>query len=103
MSVRIVAFDLYGTLLDFTKLHEVLAPYTQMPEAAVDAWRSRQLQLSNSATSTGATWISTASARCTARTVWVNRRRAGLLPRPEPTITDLRELPVVLDEYLAVG
>ncbi len=53
MPARIVAFDLYGTLLDYTKLQGVVAEYSPMAEAVVDAWRARQLQLTNAATSTG--------------------------------------------------
>lgn len=45
--IRLVAFDLYGTLLDVGALVAVLRPLTPMPEALVQAWRARQLQLSN--------------------------------------------------------
>ncbi len=45
MAIRLVAFDLYGTLLDYNALVDVLRVYTPMPEAALDAWRQRQLQL----------------------------------------------------------
>lgn len=53
MAVNLVAFDLYGTLLDIGCLRDVLEEYTSMPDAMVQAWRTRQLQLSNSATSAG--------------------------------------------------
>ncbi|MDE2482234.1 MAG: haloacid dehalogenase type II [bacterium] len=51
MAIRIVAFDLYGTLLDIGALVNVLRAHTPMPEAALDAWRQRQLQLANAAAS----------------------------------------------------
>ena len=56
MAIRLVAFDLYGTLLDFGALVEVLRQYSPMPEAALDAWRQRQLQLAN-ASSTAARYV----------------------------------------------
>ncbi|MBV8637144.1 MAG: haloacid dehalogenase type II [Candidatus Eremiobacteraeota bacterium] len=50
-SIRVVAFDLYGTLIDVDALVDALRQYTPMPEAACAAWRQRQLQLSNAASS----------------------------------------------------
>jgi len=53
MGLQLVAFDLFGTLLDLDSLCDSVKEYTAMPQALVDAWRQRQLQLANAATSTG--------------------------------------------------
>ena len=53
MAITLVAFDLYGTLLDVESLEETVRQYTPMAEQLVDGWRSRRLQLANLATTTG--------------------------------------------------
>ncbi len=53
MAIRLIAFDLYGTVLDYGALVETLRAYSPMPEAALDAWRQRQLQLCNAAAMPG--------------------------------------------------
>jgi 2-haloacid dehalogenase len=53
MAITTVAFDLYGTLLEIETLYEIVRQYTPMNEQLVDAWRARQLQLANLATTTG--------------------------------------------------
>jgi 2-haloacid dehalogenase len=53
VGVALVAFDLYGTLLDVDSLQDTVRQYTPMAEQLVDAWRSRRLQLANLATTTG--------------------------------------------------
>jgi 2-haloacid dehalogenase len=51
--ILLVAFDLYGTLLNLDGLIAPLQAYTPMAEAVRDAWRQRQLQLANAASSSG--------------------------------------------------
>lgn len=51
MAIRVVGFDLYGTLLDLDAIVEPLRAHTPMAEALADAWRQRQLQLANATTS----------------------------------------------------
>jgi 2-haloacid dehalogenase len=51
--ISLVAFDLYGTLLDIGSLEDCVREYTPMAGALIETWRSRQLQLSNLATTTG--------------------------------------------------
>jgi 2-haloacid dehalogenase len=53
VAITTVAFALYGTLLDIDTLYEIVRQYTPMNEQLVDAWRARQLQLANLATTTG--------------------------------------------------
>jgi 2-haloacid dehalogenase len=53
MAISVVAFGLYGTLVEITSLEECVRQYTPMAEALVESWRSRQVQLSNLATTTG--------------------------------------------------
>lgn len=53
MGIKLVAFDLYGTLLEIESLEDAVRQYTPMAEQVVDTWRSRQLQLANLATTTG--------------------------------------------------
>jgi 2-haloacid dehalogenase len=53
VGITLVAFDLYGTLLDVDSLQETVRQYTPMAEQLVDSWRSRRLQLANLATTTG--------------------------------------------------
>ncbi len=53
MGITLVAFDLYGTLLDIQSIEDAVRQYTPMAEQLVDSWRSRQLQLANLATTTG--------------------------------------------------
>jgi 2-haloacid dehalogenase len=53
VGITLVAFDLYGTLLDIASIEDTVRQYTPMAEQLVDSWRSRQLQLSNLATTTG--------------------------------------------------
>lgn len=53
MAIAVVAFDLYGTLLDLDGLQESVRAYTPMAEALCVEWRKRQLQLANAATSSG--------------------------------------------------
>jgi 2-haloacid dehalogenase len=45
--IKLVAFDLYETLLDPEALVPLLRDYSPMPEAMRDAWHARQLQLTN--------------------------------------------------------
>ena len=52
MAIRIVAFNLFGTLLSLDALRAAVRAHTPMADAMVDAWRQRQLQLANAATST---------------------------------------------------
>lgn len=51
--LKVVAFDLFGTLLDIRALVPLLEKHTPMAEAMFDAWRTRQLQLANAATASG--------------------------------------------------
>jgi len=53
MAVSLVAFSLYGTLLDVTSLEECVRKYTPMSEQLIETWRARQIQLANLATTTG--------------------------------------------------
>jgi 2-haloacid dehalogenase len=53
MAISVVAFALYGTLLETEALYEIVRQYTPMNEQLVDAWRARQIQLANLATTTG--------------------------------------------------
>lgn len=53
MAISLVAFDLYGTVLDVRSLEDCVRQYTPMAEQLVDSWRSRQLQLANLAATTG--------------------------------------------------
>ncbi|HTX60375.1 MAG TPA: haloacid dehalogenase type II [Verrucomicrobiae bacterium] len=53
MAISLVAFDLYVTLLDLDALAGAVSEFTPMAQALVEAWRARQLQLANLATSTG--------------------------------------------------
>lgn len=53
MSIALVAFDLYGTLLDIESVEDTVRQYTPMAEQLVESWRSRQLQLANLAATTG--------------------------------------------------
>jgi 2-haloacid dehalogenase len=53
VGITLVAFDLYGTLLDVDSLEGTVRQYTPMAEQLVDSWRSRRLQLANLATTTG--------------------------------------------------
>ena len=47
MSISVVCFDMYGTLLDLDALRETVEQYTPMAEAFCAEWRKRQLQLTN--------------------------------------------------------
>lgn len=49
--IRLIAFALYGTLLDVEALAVTLRPFTKMPEALRDAWRQRLQQLMNATSS----------------------------------------------------
>jgi 2-haloalkanoic acid dehalogenase type II len=51
--IRLVSFDLYGTLLDLDGLIEPLSAYTKMAVTVRDSWRQRQLQLANASASSG--------------------------------------------------
>lgn len=51
MSIRVVAFDVYGTLLDIGAIVAQVREYTPMAEAMVDAWRARLQQLASATTS----------------------------------------------------
>jgi 2-haloacid dehalogenase len=53
VGITLVAFDLYGTLLDIASIEDTVRQYTPMAEQLVDSWRSRQLQLANLAATTG--------------------------------------------------
>ena len=52
-AIRLVAFDLYGTLVDTDEFVNLLRPYTGMPEAMADAWRQRQLGTAMSMSASG--------------------------------------------------
>jgi 2-haloacid dehalogenase len=39
-----LAFDLYGTLVDYTSLRHLVYPVSQTPSAFIDVWRQKQLQ-----------------------------------------------------------
>ncbi|MBC5809429.1 MAG: haloacid dehalogenase type II [Candidatus Eremiobacteraeota bacterium] len=43
-SAGAIAFDLFGTLVDFTSLHERFAGHTETPQVFVESWRAKQLQ-----------------------------------------------------------
>ena len=49
--IRLIAFALYGTLIDIDALAIALRPFTKMPEALRDAWRQRLQQLMNATSS----------------------------------------------------
>jgi 2-haloacid dehalogenase len=53
VAIKVLAFDLYGTLLEIGSLQEIVREYTPMSELLIETWRSRQLQLANLATTTG--------------------------------------------------
>lgn len=53
MAISVVAFDLYGTLLDIGSMEEHVRPYTPMAGPLIEAWTSRRMQLANLATTTG--------------------------------------------------
>jgi 2-haloacid dehalogenase len=54
VTISIVAFDMYGTLLDGDALQDVVREYSPMAvESFCAEWRKRQLQLANAASSTG--------------------------------------------------
>ena len=50
--IKLIAFDLYETLLDPEALVPMLREYSPMPEAMRDAWHARQLQLTNASVPT---------------------------------------------------
>ena len=50
MAIKLLAFDLYDTLLDPEAIVALLNQFTPMPEAMLDAWRTRQQQLCNACT-----------------------------------------------------
>ncbi len=50
MAIKLLAFDLYETLLDTEAIVAILNQFSPMPEAMYGAWRTRQLQLCNACT-----------------------------------------------------